>query len=131
MNKNTDNQLASANETTRCSNKMNSIEETLEYCGIDKNDTHKQVAYHHASKLLQLFIIFEGKPAKETLNKARLYVGINERYINEYYCSFLSWGIIALKGNTVKYVGIPEEQSPQSEESIDEANRMKYRAPQE
>jgi hypothetical protein len=96
-------------------NKENSVENALEYCGIESNDPHKQIAHYHASKLLRLIIKCDGKPSKEILSKARLYVGISERYINEYYCSFLSWGIIAINGNSVKYIGIPEEDKPQPE----------------
>jgi hypothetical protein len=101
-------------------NKENSIENVLEYCGIESNDPHKQIAHYHASKLLRLIIKCDGKPSKEILNKARLYVGISERYINEYYCSFLSWGIIAINGNSVKYIGIPEEDKPQTGEPTSE-----------
>jgi hypothetical protein len=86
------------------------IEMILAFIGIT-HDNVRQDAYNHWKRFIEF--IRNRTPAnwKDDLRpKLRSYIGVDFRYIDDYYECCLSWGIIRSNNGLVDFVGIPDQK---------------------
>ena len=86
------------------------IEAVLKYMGIEKQNFSKNVAYNHWERFVQFLKDNSGHSWNDFLRpRLRSYIGIDQRYLNDFLQSCLAWGIIALENGNVIYYGIPKD----------------------
>lgn len=91
-------------------NNDSTIEQILAYIGIT-HDNVRQDAYNHWKRFIEF--IRDNAPAEWKHNirpKLRSYIGVDFRYIDDYYECCLSWGIMKSNNGIVNFVGIPNQK---------------------
>lgn len=98
--------------------KNESVEEVLGYIGIT-HDNVRQDAYNHWQRFIQFMMVNTPADWKQNIRpKLRSYIGVDFRYIDDYYQCCLSWGIIKSHNGIVEFVGIPNQEKESFVEHI-------------
>jgi hypothetical protein len=75
-------------------------------CGY--GSINSPVAREHLKTYLAMAKRFTGMEEHKFLDRCRIAVGINQRYVKEIHSGFLSWDIVQKSNGCIYFIGIPE-----------------------
>lgn len=110
--KNQAKELAKANQELKIVNSNFNIEneEILKYIGITTHNVRPD-AYNHWLRFIDFCKKNSGKKWKDDIRlKLRSYIGVDFRYIDDYFNCCLSWNIFDLKNDILYFKELPKEE---------------------
>jgi hypothetical protein len=88
------------------------VEAVLKHIGIEKQNFSKSIAYTHWERFIKFIMENSGKNWNDFIKpRLRSYIGIDNRYLEDFLKSCLAWDIVRLDNGNLIFLGIPKEES--------------------